>query len=67
MERGEVIKWANEMAQTGWGRAKPFSIRAIGDALKGLAAGEFPGREVSKPRDGVYQAVTVRSPANDHK
>jgi len=67
MERGEVIKWANELAQTGWGRAKPFSIRAIGDALKGLAAGEFPGREVAKPRDGVYQAVTVQSPANDHK
>lgn len=67
MERGEVVKWANELAQTGWGRAKPFSIRAISDALKGLAAGEFPGREVTKPRDGVYEAVTVQSPANDAK
>lgn len=57
MERGEVIKWVNELATTGWGRDKPFSIRAIGDACAKLAEGKEPGREVTKPRDGVYQAA----------
>ena len=47
----------NELATTGWGRDKPFSIRAIGDACAKLAEGKEPGREVTKPRDGVYQAV----------
>jgi hypothetical protein len=58
MERGEIIKWVNGLAQTGWGRDKPFTIRAIGDACTKLAEGKVPGREVTKPRGGVYRAVT---------
>ena len=56
MERGDVIYWVNELATTGWGRDRPFSIRAIGDACAKLAEGKEPGRTVTKPRDGVYQA-----------
>ena len=56
MERGDVIYWVNELATTGWGRERPFSIRAIGDACAKLAEGKEPGRTVTKPRDGVYQA-----------
>jgi hypothetical protein len=55
MERGEVIRWVSELATTGWGRDKPFSIRAVTDALARLAAGDG-GRTVTKIRDGVYQA-----------
>jgi hypothetical protein len=65
MDRGEVIRWVNELATTGWGRAKPFSIRAVGDALRDLVDGRSPGREVTKPRDGVYRAVITQSPVND--
>jgi hypothetical protein len=56
MERGEIIKWVNELA-TIWGRSKPFSIRAISDALRDLVDGKSPGRTVTKPRDGVYRAA----------
>ena len=59
MERGEVIKWVNELAQTGWGRDKPFSIRAIGDALNKLVTDPPAGKSVTKVRDGVYAADTA--------
>lgn len=55
MERGEIIRWVSELATTGWGREKPFSIRAVTDALAKLAAGDG-GRSVTKVRDGVYRA-----------
>jgi hypothetical protein len=57
MERGEIIRWVSELATTGWGREKPFSIRAVTDALAKLAAGDG-GRVIAKVRDGVYQVTT---------
>ena len=56
MERGEIIRWVSELAVTGWGREKPFSIRAVTDALAKLAAGDG-GRVIAKVREGVYQAA----------
>jgi hypothetical protein len=53
MDRGEIIKWAGELVTTGWGRDKPFSIRSVGDALRGLTE----AGTVVKVRDGVYQAA----------
>lgn len=50
MERGEIIRWVSELTTTGWGRDKPFSIRAVGDALGRLTDS---GAAV-KVRDGVY-------------
>jgi hypothetical protein len=55
MERGEIIKWVNDLATGAWERPKPFSIRAITDALGRLTAG-YEGRTVTKVRDGVYAA-----------
>ncbi len=60
MDRGEVIQWAGDLATGAWSRGKPFSIRAVGNALNDLAAGKYPGRAVIKPRGdkgGVYRAV----------
>ncbi len=65
MDRGEIISWVNELATGAWERPKPFSIRAVGDALRDLVDGKSPGREVAKPRDGVYRAVAGDSPRND--
>lgn len=59
MERGEIIKWVNELVTTGWGRDKPFSIRQIQNALTALAAGHEGGRVITKTGDGVYQAVST--------
>ena len=59
MERGEIIKWVNELAQTGWGRDKPFSIRAIGDALNRLVTEPPAGKSVTTVRDGVYEAAAA--------
>ena len=56
MERGEIIKWVNELVTTGWGRDKPFTIRSITSALTSLTAGDG-GRVIAKVRDGVYQAA----------
>ena len=56
MERGEIIKWVNELATTIWERDKPFSIRAIGDALNKLVTDPPAGKSVTKIRDGVYAA-----------
>ena len=53
MERGEVIKWVGELATTGWGRDKPFSIKAVGDALRALTE----AGKITRVRDGVYQAA----------
>jgi hypothetical protein len=63
MERGEVIKWVNELATTGWDRDRPFSIRAIGDALNRLVTDPPAGR-----RSGSATASTRpwRS-ATDHR
>ena len=55
MERGEIIKWVSELATTGWGREKPFSIRSVTNALGALLEGDG-GRVIVKVRDGVYQA-----------
>ena len=55
MERGEIIKWVSELATTGWGRDKPFSIRSVTNALTALLEGDG-GRVIVKVRDGVYQA-----------
>jgi|SRR5580704_2127534 hypothetical protein len=63
MERGEVIKWVNELVTTGWGREKPFSIRSVTDALAKLTAGDG-GRVITKVRDGVYQAPQDESERN---
>lgn len=59
MTRGEVIKWVSDLAQAR-GR-KPWSIKAVGDALRDLAAGKDPARPVAKPRDGVYRAEARES------
>ena len=56
MERGEIIRWVSELATTGWGREKPFSIRSVTNALAALAEGDG-GRLITKVRDGVYQAA----------
>jgi len=53
MERGEIIKWVGELAVTGWGRAKPFSIKSVGDALRKLT----DAGTITRVRDGVYQAA----------
>jgi hypothetical protein len=50
-----VIRRVNELATTGWERDKPFSIRAIGDALNRLVTEPPPGKKAMKVRDGVYQ------------
>jgi hypothetical protein len=55
MERGEIIKWVSELATTGWGREKPFSIRSVTNALNTLLEGDG-GRVIARVRDGVYQA-----------
>jgi hypothetical protein len=55
MERGDIIKWVSELATTGWGREKPFSIRSVTNALTTLTEGDG-GRVIVKVRDGVYQA-----------
>jgi len=56
MERGEVIAWVGDLAVTGWGRAKPFSIRSVGDALRSLTGDQ----KVTRVRDGVYRAAEAR-------
>ena len=56
MERGEIIRWVSELATTGWGREKPFSIRSVTNALAALAEGDG-GRVIAKVRDGVYQVT----------
>lgn len=66
MNRGEIIGWVNDLAKDMWGRDKPFSIRAISDALRDLVDGKSPGRTVTKPRDGVYRAAAPsRTAGND--
>jgi hypothetical protein len=56
MERGEIIRWVSELATTGWGREKPFSIRSVTNALNTLLEGDG-GRVIAKVREGVYQAA----------
>ncbi len=56
MERGEIIRWVSELATTGWGREKPFSIRSVTNALNMLLEGDG-GRVIAKVRDGVYQVT----------
>ena len=64
MERGEIIKWVSELAVTGWDREKPFSIRAVTNALAALTAS---GRITKLPgRDGVYQVTNTQPSRDDH-
>jgi hypothetical protein len=56
MERGEIIKWVGELATTGWGRPKPFSIKSVGDALRKLAE----AGKIVRVRDGAYQTAGSR-------
>ena len=57
MERGEIIRWVSELVtMPAWGRAKPFSIRSVTNALTALLEGDG-GRVIVKVRDGVYQAA----------
>ena len=61
MTRGEVIKWTGDLARS-WER-KPWTSRAIQNALTDLAEGKDPARSVVKPRDGVYRAE-VKEPGS---
>jgi hypothetical protein len=63
MTRGEVIKWTGDLARS-WDR-KPWSIKAIQNALTDLAEGKDQARPVAKPRDGVYRAVVGDSAQKD--
>lgn len=65
MERGEIIKWVNELVTTGWSRDKPFTIRSITDALTRLTAGA-DGRTITKIREGVSQAATAGGDCGKH-
>ena len=57
LERGEIIGATGKLAQQ-WGRDKPWSIKAIGMALRDLADGKVAGRQVAQPvKGGPYQAV----------
>lgn len=60
MDRGEIIAAAGELVTGEWGREKPYSIRAVGDALRDLASGKVPGRPVVKVREGVYQTIAPK-------
>jgi len=60
LERGEVIARANHVATGEWGRDRGFSIRAVGEALRDLAAGKYPDRPIAKPGDGVYESLAPR-------
>jgi len=60
MDRGVIIADAGVLATSEWGRAKPFTVGAVRDALRDLVDGKHPGRKVIKPagaRPGVYRAV----------
>jgi hypothetical protein len=62
MDRGEVIKWVNDLATGAWERPQGFVLRSITTALKDLADGRYAdqGRLVIKPngdKGGVYRAV----------
>lgn len=61
MERGEIIKWVSELAVTGWGREKPFSIRSVTNALAALVEGDG-GRVITKVRERVYQVTVTQLP-----
>jgi hypothetical protein len=63
MERGEVIRWVNELATTGWDREKPFSIRAIGDSLNRLVTDPHAG---GRSRSATASTRPWRS-ATDHR
>ena len=64
MERGEIIKWVSELATTGWGREKPFSIRSVTNALNTLLEGDG-SRVITKVRDGVYQVTDTQLPRDE--
>lgn len=53
MERGDICRLAGEYAVREWGRAKPFGIRAIADALRDLSEA---GR-IAKGGGGHYSPV----------
>jgi len=57
LERGEIIGLTGKLAQQ-WGRDKPWSIKAVGMALRDLADGKVAGCQVTQPvKGGPYQAV----------
>jgi hypothetical protein len=66
MERGEIIRWVSELATTGWGREKPFSIRSVTNALNTLLEGDG-GRVIVKVRDGVYQVTDTQLPRDNRE
>jgi hypothetical protein len=56
MERGEIIVAAGALSAE-WKRAKPWSIKAVGLALRDLTDGKEAGRVVRQPvKGGPYQA-----------
>jgi len=63
MTRGDIIKWVNDLATGAWGRDRPFTIKAVGDALRDLVDGKDPARPVARPRAGVYRAE-VKEPGS---
>jgi len=55
MERGEVIAGVSVLAKE-WGRDKPWTIKAVGNALRDLADGKVAGCRVTQPvKGGPYQ------------
>ena len=57
LERGEIISLTGKLAQQ-WGRDKPWSIKAVGMALRDLADGKVAGCLIAQPvKGGPYQAV----------
>lgn len=57
-ERGDVIKAASELAVTGWGRDRPWTLRSFTNAFGRLT----DDAKIIRVRDGVYQAAAVNSP-----
>ena len=59
MERGEVIAQVSVLARE-WDRDKPWTIKAVGMAMRDLTDGKVPGCPVTQPvKGGPYQAVAV--------
>jgi hypothetical protein len=55
LSRGVIIERIGVLSEA-WGRAKPWTVKAIGNACGKLAEGGVPGRPVTKSGNGVYQA-----------
>lgn len=53
LERGDIILRTKPLVTTGWGRAKPFSVKAQGNALAKLTQ----DRKIQKTEHGTYAPV----------